>query len=172
MIRPGRVRREGNWIFHPAGHQVWHLHRGLHHHQQERGQPGVSQGCSSCVIRNSTTSCEPEFVMQEYSTSTNTLVDTLVDTLYQVVDTLLSNGKARAVILFVDEDKTRCRAGSLSLNIYPPRLKIHSRERLNKCLSLSTFATTGSCLTRRYRGALWESSFGLGQTPGGLKYTR
>ena len=30
-----------------------------------------------------------------------------VTVLPQVVDTLLSNGKARAVILFVDEDKTR-----------------------------------------------------------------
>ena len=31
---------------------------------------------------------------------------------------------------------------------------------------------TGSCWTRRYREVLSESSFGLGRTLGGLKYTR
>ena len=41
---PGRVRGEGNRIFHPACNEVRHLHRSLHHHQQECRQPGVSQG--------------------------------------------------------------------------------------------------------------------------------
>ena len=86
-------------------HQGEYGEKGIGSFIQLATKSGICIGVSITINRNA---ANQEFLkvlfLEDMDTPSSTTSSSIIS---QVVDTLLSNRKARAVILFVDEDKTR-----------------------------------------------------------------
>ena len=86
-------------------HQGEYGEKGIGSFIQLATKSGICIGVSITINRNA---ANQEFLkvlfLEDMGASSSTKSSSIIS---QVVDTLLSNRKARAVILFVDEDKTR-----------------------------------------------------------------